>query len=85
MIAADERSRLRQAIAKLPQEQREALIMTQLERIPYEEAARLLNVSEGTIKSRINRAKARLKELLTEGGELSGPKNVQRRERGDRP
>ena len=83
-VAADEQSRLREAITLLPEEQREALVMTQLEKIPYEEAARLLDTTEGTVKSRVNRAKARLKEILSEEGELSPPGNVKRIERRSR-
>ena len=84
VIAADEQKRLREAIPLLPEDQREALILTQLEKVPYEEAAKLLGVSEGTIKSRVNRAKARLKEILTEGRELSPPGSVQINERRSR-
>lgn len=84
-VAADERRRLREAIASLPEDQREALVMTQLERIPYEDAARSLGVSEGTVKSRVNRAKARLKEWLSGERELSAETDVQKNERGDRP
>ena len=84
-VAADEHRRLREAITLLPEEQRAALIMTQLEQVPYEEAARMLGVSEGTVKSRVNRAKARLKEILSAEGELSPPGNVQRNERRSRP
>ena len=76
VVAADEQKRLREAITLLPEDQREALIMTQLEKVPYEEAAKLLGVSEGTIKSRVNRAKARLKEILSGERELSPPGNV---------
>ena len=81
VVQEDERRRLREAIAELPEDQREALILTQLEKVPYEEAAKLLGTSEGTVKSRVNRAKARLKEILSEAGELSPPGNVQRDER----
>lgn len=84
VVGADEHQRLREAIARLPEDQREALVMTQLEKIPYEEAARLLEVSEGTVKSRVNRAKARLKEILSEKGELSPPGSVKRDERRSR-
>ena len=83
-VAKDDRQRLREAIAALPEDQREALILTQLEKVPYEEAARTLGVSEGTVKSRVNRAKARLKEILSENGELSPPGNVKRDERRSR-
>ena len=58
--------------------------MTQLEKIPYGEAARLLSVSEGTVKSRVSRAKARLKEILSGDGELSPPGNVKTDERRSR-
>ena len=84
VVRKDERRRLREAIAQLPDDQREALIMTQLEKIPYEEAAQALGVSEGTVKSRVNRAKARLKEILSEERELSPPGNVKRDERRSR-
>lgn len=81
VVAADERRRLREAIALLPEDQREALVLTQLERVPYEEAARMLGVSEGTVKSRVNRAKTRLKEILSAERELSGQADVKMSER----
>ena len=84
VVAADEQKRLREAITQLPEDQREALIMTQLEKVSYEEAAKLLGVSEGTIKSRVNRAKARLKEILSGARELSPPGNVKIDERRSR-
>ena len=65
-LAAEDQRRLREAISRLPEDQREALTLTQLEGMPYEEAATMLGVSEGTVKSRVNRAKARLKEWLSE-------------------
>ena len=86
VIAADEHARLREGIAQLPEEQREALVMTQLEGVSYEEAADRLGVSEGTVKSRVNRAKSKLKEWLSEERELSPGNSVQRSKKGgDRP
>ena len=83
-VSRDEHRRLRECIARLPEDQREALVMTQLEGVSYEEAAERLGISEGTVKSRVNRAKARLKEWMT-AGELSPGKHVQQNERRDRP
>ena len=84
--AADEHRRLREGISRLPEEQQEALVMTQLEGVSYETAAKRLGVSEGTVKSRVNRAKAKLKEWLSGSGELSPPGDVQRSKGGgDRP
>ena len=81
VVAKDERRRLREAIALLPEDQREALVLTQLERVPYEEAAQMLDTTEGTVKSRVNRAKARLREILSAEGELSAPGDVKKGER----
>lgn len=80
-VKNDEQARLRACIAALPEEQREALILTQLEGRSYEETAALLGVNEGTVKSRVNRARTRLKELFTSDRELSGGESVQRDER----
>ena len=46
-----------------------------MQELDYGEIARALHISEGTVKSRINRAKARLKELLS-GGNLSTAASV---------
>ena len=52
------------ALAKLPQEQREALLLIGAEGLSYEEAAESLGTKVGTIKSRVNRARNRLAELM---------------------
>jgi RNA polymerase sigma-70 factor (ECF subfamily) len=54
----------RRAFAKLNDEQREALILVGASGFSYEEAAEMCGVAIGTIKSRTNRARARLTELL---------------------
>ena len=83
IMAREDRERLRAAIAGLPEEQRDALVLTQLEGLSYERAAALLQVTEGTVKSRVNRAKARLREMLRnreDHPELSPAEFVQQRE-----
>jgi RNA polymerase sigma-70 factor (ECF subfamily) len=57
------------ALAQLPQEQREALLLVGTEGLPYEEAAQALGCAVGTIKSRVNRARNRLAELMGLAGE----------------
>ena len=84
IMAREDRERLRSAIASLPEEQRDALVLTQLEGLSYERVAGMLQVTEGTVKSRVNRAKARLREILSEEGELSPPGSVKRDERRSR-
>jgi RNA polymerase sigma-70 factor, ECF subfamily len=54
----------RMALSKLPSDQREALILVGAEGFSYEEAAVISGCAVGTIKSRVNRARARLSEDL---------------------
>jgi RNA polymerase sigma-70 factor (ECF subfamily) len=54
----------RKALAKLPAEQREVLMMVGASGLSYEEAAAICGVEIGTIKSRLSRARTRLGELL---------------------
>lgn len=55
---------LRAALAKLPPDQREALLLVSAQGFSYEEAAQITGTQLGTIKSRVNRARARLATLL---------------------
>lgn len=52
------------AFAQLPDEQREALVLVGASGFAYEEAAETCGVAVGTIKSRVNRGRKRLVELL---------------------
>ena len=55
---------LQEALQKLPIEHREALILVGAAGLSYEEAAAICNCAVGTIKSRVNRARARLVRLM---------------------
>src|SRR3954464_1621950 len=55
----------RAALAKLPPDQREALILVGASGFSYEEAATICECAVGTIKSRVNRARTRLSELMS--------------------
>lgn len=56
--------RVRQAIATLPQNYREVVILCELEEMSYEEAAAALDCPLGTVRSRLHRARALLAEKL---------------------
>ncbi len=58
---------IEQSIQQLPDHLREVLILIDIETLDYQDAAAILNVPRGTIKSRIWRARARLRALLGEG------------------
>ncbi len=63
-------SDFRKAFAQLPDEQRETLVLVGASGFSYEEAAKMCGVAVGTIKSRANRGRKRLAELmyLDDGG-----------------
>jgi len=68
-VAGDQESHLdladfRKALAKLPPEQREVLMLVGASGLTYEEAAEVCAVEVGTIKSRLSRARSKLSELL---------------------
>jgi RNA polymerase sigma-70 factor (ECF subfamily) len=67
------------ALAKLPQEQREAILLVGAEGMSYEETADALGVKVGTIKSRVNRARNRLAELMGLAGQdgIGGARSAQ--------
>lgn len=54
----------RRALAELPPDQREALVLVGAAGFSYEEAANVSGCAVGTIKSRVNRARAKLVETL---------------------
>jgi RNA polymerase sigma-70 factor (ECF subfamily) len=61
----------RQALQKLPPDQREALILVGASGMSYDEAAEICKCAVGTIKSRVSRARQRLNELLGNGTQQS--------------
>jgi RNA polymerase sigma-70 factor (ECF subfamily) len=56
---------LRGALAKLRAEEREAVILIAASGFSYADAANICGCAEGTVKSRVHRARARLAELLS--------------------
>jgi RNA polymerase sigma-70 factor (ECF subfamily) len=61
-------SLVREAILSLPSHYREVVSLIELEETSYDEAAEILGVPVGTIRSRLNRARALLEKKLKEGG-----------------
>src|SRR3970040_1491919 len=64
----------RAALGRLPDDQREALLLVGASGFSYEEAAEICGCAVGTIKSRVNRGRSRLAELMdVSGAEDFGP------------
>ncbi len=65
--ASLELDELRRAMAMLPDDQREALILIGAAGLSYEEAAEVTGAAIGTVKSRVSRARDRLALIFAEG------------------
>lgn len=68
---------MRVALAQLPDEQRQVVLLVGLEQLTYAEAAEALEVPIGTVMSRLSRGRDRLRQLLDEdGGGRNGLRRV---------
>jgi RNA polymerase sigma factor (sigma-70 family) len=62
------RGQLAAALADLPDPDRDVLVLTVWEQLSYGEAARALEIPIGTVRSRLNRARTKLREALASAG-----------------
>ena len=71
IISGEESSGIMKSLYKLPKEQKEILILRDIEDLSYEEIGFILSLNPGTVKSRINRARLKLREVyMGDGGTL---------------
>ena len=68
VLDGERRAALLAALRRLPDEQRAALVLVDMEGLSVEEVARVLDCAPGTVKSRCSRGRARLAALLAEAG-----------------
>ena len=66
--AADRLAVLDEEIGRLPERQRAAVVLCDLEGLPHEEASRRLGCPVGTVESRLSRGRQRLRDRLTRRG-----------------
>lgn len=52
------------ALARLPDQQREVMLLIGLEQFSYDEAAQVIGVPVGTVMSRLSRARERMRQML---------------------
>ena len=70
MIRAEIRSQVEKAIATLGDVYRPVIVLRDLQGLSYEEIASVLGCSPGTVKSRLARARMKVKDVLMQTGEL---------------
>ena len=70
VLTSEMRGRLQAALQQLPEEQRTAIILCDIEGLDYSEIADVMRTSLGTVKSRIARARLKMRELLQREPEL---------------
>lgn len=74
--APGDRRRLREALLTLSDADRELLLLVAWDDLTYEQAAETLGIPVGTVRSRLHRAKARLRELLEPSGRTVGDRQL---------
>ena len=79
------RESVREGLGKLAPQQREILVLREIGGLRYDEIGRQLNIEEGTVKSRIFRARKKLCEILSKDGNISSqlPSKKMREEGAD--
>ena len=76
VTARSTRALLNAALAGLPDGDRDVLVLIAWEQLTYDEAARALEIPVGTVRSRLHRARARLREALVAGGSSDTIKEI---------
>lgn len=80
-LAAVHCGEIMQAVARLPDDHRAAVTLVALEDFAYDDAARILGVPIGTLRSRLSRGRAALREVLLDTDELEDADASMRRPR----
>lgn len=82
MLKKESAETLSHAIDSLPEDMRTVVILYAFEQLRYEDIAQITNVSVGTVKSRLNRARAKLLAFVRENQEQNANFSVKQDERG---
>ena len=77
-LSGELREVLERSLMQLPEDWRLVVVLSDVQGLSYEEVAEAAGVPLGTVKSRLSRARARLREILLASGELPGAAERQR-------
>lgn len=73
--AVDARIDLATMLNRLPMEQRDVIILRELEHMSYDQIAQVLDIPRGTVESRLHRARAQLRTLFVQDQSPSATRN----------
>lgn len=76
------RKEINDALAKLSSEHRNIIVLRDVSGLSYTEIATVIGASEGTVKSRISRARKNLQQILCKSGNFTGTGTSKQTERG---
>ena len=82
-IAAEDKRLLMEALNSLPADQRQIITLRAINDLSYAEIAQILNLQEGTVKSRLSRARTALRNKLLQSGNNSENDSSRKTERRD--
>ena len=71
---------LQQAVQELPEEQKSVVVLRDFQDLSYDEIGEVLGIPLGTVKSRLKRAREKIKQILCEKSELFSEKTVKESE-----
>ncbi len=71
VLTHEVRVAIERALDRLPDDQRVALVLVDVQGLSYDEAAEAMECPVGTVRSRLARARARVRDLLVESGNFS--------------
>lgn len=77
-MSAETARHIQEAIDRLPPDQRLTVVLCDVQGLSYDEAAQAMSIELGTVKSRLSRARAQLRDVLARKGELpAGARRLQ--------
>lgn len=79
---AELRRQIEEGLRELPEEYRQVLILREMHQLSYGEIGQVLSLDLGTVKSRINRGRQRLRKFLLESGNFSSRQPSKEPEKG---
>lgn len=82
LLHREKKEQIASAMNQLDEEARLILTLRILEDLSYEEIARVTGLKDGTVKSRLARARLKLKKILTESGNIVPGSSSKHTERG---